>query len=94
MSNVQDHIDDIDFRSWDARNAQALQDFVKWYKILTKERSEGISERLEGQITMLSSVLWYMLPPAEYKRLVGHKTGYTPENINDFSRYDDQQRLV
>lgn len=69
--SAQDHVVDIDFRSWQARHDAATSDFISWYEELSRRiDSEGLTERLSGQITMLSSVLWYLLTPKEYKKLV------------------------
>jgi hypothetical protein len=66
-----EHIKDIDFRTREERQKQALPDFVEWYKDLAKKsEEEGYSDLLQGQLTMLSSVLWYLLPEKDYKKLV------------------------
>ena len=72
----EDHPADIDFRNHSARTARAKEDFVSRYNELQgRIVSHGCSDRLSGQITMLSSVLWYLLSPQEYKKLTQYPKG-------------------
>ena len=64
-----EHLKDIDFRPRDVRSQNALQEFVSWYEDLAAAQIVDYSERRQGQLTMLSAVLWHLLPAADYKRL-------------------------
>ena len=75
---IQDHLDDIDFRTWSERSKSATEDFVNWYNQLHEYAdSHDYDERIQGQLLMLSSVLWYLLDPKDYKKLVKLKA--TPQ---------------
>lgn len=63
----KEHLKDIDFRSHEVRSKSAKEDFIKWYEEL---QNRPRTERIEGQLSMLSSVLWYLLSPKEYKKLI------------------------
>lgn len=65
----EDHLKDIDFRSRAERSKQMIPDFKKWYEDLVAHQALSYSERTQGQLTMLSSVLWYLLPEKDYKKL-------------------------
>lgn len=67
---IKDHIKDIDFRKREVRQQEAVKDFKQWYAQLSQR---PYSEMLQGQLSMLSAVLWYLLPPKEYKKLVTSK---------------------
>lgn len=68
------HLPDIDFRSWEQRHTEAIPDFISWYNELQDFAEKyGYDERIAGQLTILSSVLWYLLPPKDYKKLTKHK---------------------
>lgn len=69
---IQDHIKDVDFRTREERQKVCLPEFIGWYSNLV---SQPYSERNQGQLTMLSSVLWYLLPVKEYKKLVTSNKG-------------------
>lgn len=73
--NFAKHIDDIDLRTHEERQKSWRKDFMQWYEDLQSYRKKnGVSdERVEGQLTMLSSVLWYLLDPKQYKALVKGK---------------------
>ncbi len=79
MSNLKSkvsklaHLRDIDFRSREERQKMALVDFKNWYETLLANQDLAFSERTQGQLTMLSSVLWYLLPESEYKELTSKK---------------------
>lgn len=63
------HLKDIDFRTHAVRQSHALEDFKKWYDELEAVEQ---TERIQGQITILSSVLWYLMDPKEYKQFMKH----------------------
>lgn len=65
----EDHLKDIDFRTRAERQKAAIPDFKEWYQDLIAHQALGYSERTQGQLTMLSSVLWYLLPEKDYKKL-------------------------
>lgn len=70
MSNTSDHLIDIDFRTREVRQASSLEELTRWYlKLSYLQNTEGYDDFLQGQMTMLSSVLWYLLPANEYKKL-------------------------
>lgn len=70
MSNTKEHLKDIDFRSREERSRHSVEDFKKWYTILTNyEREHGYDPLTHGQLTMLTAVLWYLLPEKEYEEL-------------------------
>ena len=64
------HLADIDFRTREKRQADKLTTYLEWYSHLSQNPAIGYDERLQGQLTMLSSVLWHELPKAEYKKLM------------------------
>lgn len=74
MSNVSEHLKDIDFRTREDRQKHAKEDFIKWYNELS---SREYSTEVQAQLSMLSSVLWYLLPKHEYRRLVTSKKPFT-----------------
>lgn len=61
------HLRDIDFRTREQRSKEAISDFKQWYQDLHIQVRLQPDERLEGQLTMLSVVLWYLLLASEYK---------------------------
>jgi hypothetical protein len=61
------HLQNIDFRTREQRSKEAIDDFKQWYRDLHVQVCLKPDERLEGQLTMLSAVLWYLLPASEYK---------------------------
>lgn len=63
------HLKDIDFRTKSERKKQMIPDFIEWYEDLIAHQALGYSERTQGQLTMLTSVLWYLLPEKDYKKL-------------------------
>ncbi len=69
-ASMYKHIKDIDFRTREVRQENAIEDFKQWYLHLT---SLPYSETTQAQIGMLSAVLWYTLPKNEYKKLVTNK---------------------
>lgn len=74
LDNIQKHLDDIDFRNHEERQRAWRTDFKKWYRDIWRAyRADPDNDRLGGQLTMLSSVLWYLLEPKEYKALVRGK---------------------
>lgn len=69
--NIKKHLDDIDFRTQEERSKSWKDDFLAWHKDISQTmKVHGYNDMLAGQLTMLSSVLWYLLPPKEYKALV------------------------
>jgi hypothetical protein len=69
QQNILQHLGDIDFRKRENRQENAIEDFKEWYEDLVVSQELDYSERVQGQLTMLSSILWYLLPPADYKKL-------------------------
>lgn len=63
----EEHLKDIDFRTHAVRQSQSLEDFKSWYEELAVVEK---TERIQGQITILSSVLWYLMDPKEYKKFM------------------------
>lgn len=70
---VQDHLKDIDFRSRTERQKHIKEDLSEWYKDLQAHQSLAYSETTQAQITMLSSILWYLLPEKDYRKLTRRK---------------------
>lgn len=64
------HLKDIDFRTREERQKDALTEFQAWYVQLS---GCPYSELNQGQLSMLSAVLWYLLPANQYKKLVTSK---------------------
>ncbi len=67
---IQEHLQDIDFRSKEERSKQIIPDLISWYNSLIDNKDLMKDQRLQGQVTMLSSVLWYLLPSKDYKKLM------------------------
>ena len=67
---IQEHLQDIDFRSQEERSKQVIPDLTLWYNSLIDNKDLMKDQRLIGQVTMLSSVLWYLLPSKDYKNLM------------------------
>ena len=67
---IQEHLQDIDFRSKEERSKQIIPDLISWYNSLIDNKDLMKDQRLQGQATMLSSVLWYLLPSKDYKKLM------------------------
>lgn len=67
------HLKDIDFRSRAERQKQMIPDFIEWYEDLIAHQAISYSERIQGQLTMLTSVLWYLLPEKDYRKLTRRK---------------------
>lgn len=60
------------------KQTQALGTFKQWYLMLCRQlAADPDNERIHGQVTMLSSVLFMLLPEKEYKGLT------TDENLSD-----------
>lgn len=66
---IKDHLKDIDFRSREERQKQMIPDLKDWYENLQAHQALSYSETTQAQITMLSSILWLLLPEKDYKRL-------------------------
>lgn len=73
MGNIQEHLDDIDFRSREVRRASKAQTYKDWYDQLYEFSLRYDDERIQGQLTMLSAVLWHELPKSEYKKFIAIK---------------------
>jgi hypothetical protein len=72
--SIKEHIEDIDFRNHAERQKSWRNDFIKWHREIRKAlREDPFNDRLAGQLTMLSSVLWYLLSPKEYKAVIAGK---------------------
>lgn len=65
----EEHLKDIDFRTKAQRKKEMVSDFKEWYEDLIAHQALSYSERTQGQLTMLTSVLWYILPEKDYKKL-------------------------
>lgn len=66
----KEHLKDIDFRSREQRSKEAIKDFTDWYNELYQRITKnGYSDTLQAQLSMLSAVLWYLLPEKDYKQL-------------------------
>ncbi len=74
MGNIQEHLDDVDFRSREQRQANRKETYIDWYNQLSECLLGHDDERLQGQLTMLSAILWHELTPNEYKKLTTSKT--------------------
>jgi hypothetical protein len=68
--SIQDHLADIDFRTREARQLAAKEDFVDWYNELQERQATSYDGRVQAQIEVLSAVLWYLLPKSDYKKLM------------------------
>lgn len=64
-----DHLKDIDFRTLEQRQKMWKEDFIEWYKDMLAHQSLHYDDLVQAKIQMLSSVLWYLLPKDEYKKL-------------------------
>lgn len=66
----KDHLKDIDFRTREVRQLESIPEMISWYKELHQRQEEKEYDAyLNGQSSMLSSVLWYLLPKKDYKKL-------------------------
>lgn len=66
----KEHLKDVDFRTREIRQASHINQFKEWYVQLSQE---PYSDMIQGQLSMLSAVLWHLLPKSEYKKLVTSK---------------------
>lgn len=72
--SIQDHLDDIDFRTKEERQKAFKEDFLGWWENLCTYLDEnGWDDRIGGQKDMLQSVLWYVLSDKEYKAALKFK---------------------
>lgn len=71
-TSTEQHLKDIDFRPWQERHENRLETYKQWYTMLLNVPQD---ERIAGQLTMLSAVLWHELPEKEYKKLTTVKKG-------------------
>lgn len=69
QSSLIEHLPDIDFRSREERQTNAIEEFKQWYEILAERQAIRYDDRLQAQLAMLSAVLWHLLPKSEYKKL-------------------------
>ena len=71
MSKIEDHLADIDFRKKEVRQANYLEEFKNWYNELYEySESHEYNERIQGQLALLSAVLWHLLPTKDYKKFI------------------------
>ncbi len=70
---IADHLNDIDFRTRGERQKQMIPDFIEWYETLQAHQSLVYDDKAQSQIMILSSVLWYLLPEKDYRKLTKHK---------------------
>lgn len=69
-----EHLKDIDFRKREVRQADYVNEFTNWYNELFEySQNHDYNQTVQAQLTMLSSVLWYLLPAKDYKKLTKHK---------------------
>lgn len=74
QTKILQHIKDIDFRTKEARQEHAVDDFKDWYNDLQAHQSIAYSETTQAQLSLLSSVLWYLMPHKEYKIFMKQNT--------------------
>lgn len=87
--NTTNHLADIDFRKWEERHAAIKEDLSKFYrKVWQAAMDDPLNERLQGQLTAISTALWYLLDPKEYKALVRGKRFIDQAELNP-----EQKRL-
>lgn len=69
-----EHLKDIDFRKREVRQADYINEFTNWYnELFEHSQNHDYNQTVQAQLTMLSSVLWYLLPKKDYNKLVKHK---------------------
>lgn len=73
QDNILQHIADIDFRTKEERQRHALDDFKGWYDALYDQQLLSYSDLAQAQLTLLSSILWYLMPDKEYKKFLKRK---------------------
>lgn len=61
-----EHLKDIDFRTRAERQKDSTAEFIRWYNELARRPH---SDLLQGQLSMLSAVLWYLLPEKDFRKL-------------------------
>lgn len=66
---IKDHLADIDFRTREVRQADYKDEFKRWYDELCNRLSTGYDDVVYAQLTVLTAVLWYLLPKNEYNKL-------------------------
>lgn len=67
---TEDHLADIDFRTKEARQANNLEEFKNWYNELSGYSERHYNPRIQGQLTMLSAVLWHLMSTKDYKKFM------------------------
>lgn len=75
---IQEHLKDIDFRTRAQRREQAIPDLIEWRSNLRAvlsgktglKDSEFNHKFIEGQLQMLNSVLWIIMPESDHRKLV------------------------
>lgn len=60
----KEHLKDINWSSRKERRENHIEDFKNWYRVLS---NQPYSERINGQLTILSVVLWYLTEDDKYK---------------------------
>lgn len=69
-NNIVKHLADIDFRTREERSKGWKVEFMRWYEDLDRALLYNPQDPiLQGQMMMLSSVLWHLLREPEYKQL-------------------------
>lgn len=63
------HLKDIDFRTREERQKSMIPDFIAWYNDLQAHQSLAYKNHTQAQLNILSSVLWYLLPEKDYRKL-------------------------
>lgn len=69
-------MEERDYRSRKERSLYPELEITKWYQnVLEAATKDPNNQRLMGQLTALSAVLWLLLPEKEYKKLTTAKKG-------------------
>ena len=68
-ARIKSHLKDIDWRTHEARQAEAIPEIKRWYE--SAERNGDIQQQ-----RAFSAVLWLLMEPKDYKAFV---TQITPE---------------
>ena len=76
--SIAEHLDDIDFRTHEARQADALTEIKGWHDIAFRKAMKDPSERHLANLQVLSSVLWLLMDSKDYEKLTRDKKGYIP----------------
>ena len=65
-------------RTREERAENAKQEIIAWYKDVQKAATQNPTDRLMGQLTAFSAVLWLLLPEEEYKKLTTAEKAIKP----------------